>query len=72
MNMQSRNQYLQALIEKRGYLLKSKKEKSKLFWMNIVRQLAKIEIMSSGKSEPELILELVLVRGKEKSIMMAM
>jgi len=28
--MHSRNQYLQALIEKRGYLLKSKKEKSKL------------------------------------------
>ena len=72
MNMQSRNQYLQALIEKRGYLLKSKKEKSKLFWMNIVRQLAKIKIMSSGKLEPGLILGLVLVRGKEKSIMMAM
>jgi hypothetical protein len=30
MDMQSRNQYLRALIEKRGYLLKSKKEKSKL------------------------------------------
>jgi len=28
--MKSRNQYLQSLIEKRGYLLKSKKEKSKL------------------------------------------
>ena len=30
MDMRSRNQYLKALIEKRGYLLKSKKEKSKL------------------------------------------
>jgi len=30
MNMYSKNQYLKALIEKRGYLLKSKKEKSKL------------------------------------------
>ena len=28
--MYSRNQYLKALIEKRGYLLGSKKEKSKL------------------------------------------
>jgi hypothetical protein len=30
MNMYSKNQYLKALVEKRGYLLKSKKEKSKL------------------------------------------
>jgi len=30
MDMQAKNQYLKALIEKRGYLLKSKKEKSKL------------------------------------------
>ena len=30
MDMNSRNQYLQALISKRGYLLKSKKEKSQL------------------------------------------
>jgi len=30
MDMYSRNQYLKALIEKRGYLLRSKKEKSKL------------------------------------------
>lgn len=30
MDMQSKNQYLKALIEERGYLLKSKKEKSKL------------------------------------------
>ncbi len=30
MDMHSKNQYLKALIEKRGYLLKSKKEKSKL------------------------------------------
>jgi len=30
MNMRSKSQYLKALIEKRGYLLKSKKEKSKL------------------------------------------
>jgi hypothetical protein len=30
MDMQSKNQYLKALIEKRGYLLRSKKEKSKL------------------------------------------
>jgi len=30
MDMKSKNQYLKALIEKRGYLLKSKKEKSKL------------------------------------------
>lgn len=30
MDMKSRNQYLKALIEKRGYLLKPKKEKSRL------------------------------------------
>ena len=30
MDMQAKNQYLKALIEKRGYLLKPKKEKSKL------------------------------------------
>ena len=30
MDMRSKSQYLKALIEKRGYLLKSKKEKSKL------------------------------------------
>ena len=30
MDMKSRNQYLKALIEKRGYVLKAKKEKSKL------------------------------------------
>jgi len=30
MDMQAKNQYLKALIEKRGYLLKSKKEKSRL------------------------------------------
>ncbi len=30
MDMHSKNQYLKALIEQRGYLLKSKKEKSKL------------------------------------------
>jgi hypothetical protein len=30
MDMQAKNQYLKVLIEKRGYLLKSKKEKSKL------------------------------------------
>jgi len=30
MDIKSRKQYLQVLIEKKGYLLKSKKEKSKL------------------------------------------
>jgi len=30
MDMQAKNQYLKALIEKRGYVLKSKKEKSRL------------------------------------------